>query len=97
MTPSLHVRETDKGVIFSVHVLPRSKKEGVAGLYGDAVKVRISAPPVGGAANKALIKLLARLLGIPKGNVEILRGETGRDKQVIVHGVRKEKILDLLK
>ncbi len=92
----LNVRETEDGVVFAVHVLPRSKKDGVAGFHGDAMKVKLSAPPVEGAANKALLKLFSRLLHVPKGDVEILRGETGRDKLVLVRGVGSREILRLL-
>ena len=63
---------------------PGAKKSEVSGVHGDALKVRIAAPPVEGKANAALIEFLAEAFGVPKRNVTITRGETGRRKTVRV-------------
>lgn len=66
---------------------PRAGKTEVAGVHGDRVKIRIAAPPVDGAANDELVSFLAKRLGVPRSRVEILSGETSRDKRVRIHGV----------
>lgn len=73
---------------FSVRVQPRASKDELAGERAGALLVRLTAPPLEGAANSALVRLLARALGVPPSAVEILRGESGRNKLVRVRGVR---------
>jgi uncharacterized protein (TIGR00251 family) len=68
-------------LILAVHVQPRSSRDEVAGLHGDRLKVRITAPPVDGKANEHLIGYLAGLFRVPRRNVRLLAGETGRDKR----------------
>jgi len=70
-----------------VHVRPRSARAGVAGLHGDALAVRVTAPPVDEAANLELIAVLGRLLGVRPGALSIARGVHGRDKTVRVAGL----------
>ena len=70
------------GVTFKVRVQPRSSKNQIVGLHGDALKVKIKAPPVDGAANKMCIEYLAGCLDVPKTCVEIRSGQSGRTKQV---------------
>jgi len=80
----LFVKETEYGVLFRIRVQPRASRTEAAGLHGDALKLRIAAPPVDGAANKACIRFLAKALKVPKSSVEIVSGGTGRDKTVLV-------------
>jgi uncharacterized protein (TIGR00251 family) len=74
----------------ALHVTPRSGRDCVSGLknqgepFGDEVCIRVTAPPDGGKANKAVVKVLAQALGVPKSSVTVLRGETSRHKQVEV-------------
>lgn len=75
------------GVRFAVHVQPRAKKPGIDGTHGDALRVRVQAPPVEGAANEAVIEVLARALGVPARAVRIAAGQTGRQKLVDVDGL----------
>lgn len=70
-----------------VHVVPRAKVTEVAGRYGDAIRLRLAAPPVDGAANAELVRFLARRLGVPRSAVTILRGAAGRRKTVAVVGM----------
>ena len=77
------VQETSEGVLFKVLVQPKSSRNEVVGLHDGALKVKLTAPPVGGAANKLCIKFLAKRLGTAKSNIDILTGETGRHKQLI--------------
>ncbi len=75
------------GVRFAVHVQPRAKKPGVDGTHGDALRVRVQAPPVEGAANDAVIAVIAAVLGVPARAVHIAAGQSSRQKLVDVDGV----------
>jgi uncharacterized protein (TIGR00251 family) len=73
-----------------VHVVPRAKVTQVAGRHGDAVRIRLAAPPVDGAANAELVRFLAERLGVPQSAVTIVRGATARRKTVAILGVTAE-------
>ena len=75
------------GVILRLHIQPGAKKTEIAGLHGEALKIRLAAPPVDGKANASLIEFLARQLGVSKSAVELVSGETSRAKRVHVSGV----------
>jgi hypothetical protein len=79
------------GVGFQVLLTPRSARDQLAGRMGDAVKIKIKAPPVDGRANEALVKFLAKTLGVPAGRVRILSGLTSRSKTVAVEGLTPEQ------
>jgi uncharacterized protein len=79
------VRKSPHGVTFKVFVQPRSSKNMISGLYKDAIKIKIVAPPVEGAANKMCIKYLAKCLEIPKSSLEIISGHTSRTKKILLH------------
>lgn len=74
-------------MILSVRVIPRSPRSRIDGRRGDALLVRLAAPPVDGAANEALIDLLSREFRVPKRQVSILSGATSRDKRVELDGL----------
>ncbi len=88
----VRVQEAGGRVRFSVHVQPRAARTEVSGLHGEALRVRLTAPPVEGAANAALVMLLARVLGVPKRSVRIVAGETSRLKVVEVDGVDADAV-----
>ena len=79
-------------VTLSVYIVPRSARDEVAGLHGDALRVRLSAPPVEGAANSALIAFVAEMLGVPARRVEILSGHGSRRKVLAVAGLSEEEV-----
>jgi hypothetical protein len=68
-------------------VVPGARAPGLAGRYGEGWKIRISAPPERGAANRAVLELLAGLLGVPSGAVGLVSGQGSRDKIVVVEGL----------
>ena len=74
-------------MIVAVRVIPRSPRSAIAGMRGDAILVRLTAPPVDGAANAALVDLLAKTFGVPRRAVTIVSGETSRDKRVAIEGL----------
>jgi len=83
----LRIREQDGAITFEVRVAPRASRNRVVGIQDGALKVALTAPPVDGAANEALKKLLAKALGVAKSDVEILRGDRARIKVLRVQGV----------
>ena len=89
------VTATHDGVRFSVRVQPRASANQVVGTYGAALKVRLTAPPVDGAANDVLLAFLAGKLGVSKRAVRIVSGESSRSKIVEVDGVTPERIIEL--
>lgn len=91
----LRVDERDGRVRFSVHVQPRASRSEVAGVHGDALKVRVSAPPVEGAANAAVVELLAKVFAVGPRDVMILAGESSRSKVVEIAGLTKAAVLDV--
>lgn len=93
----LDVREEKNGVSFRVRVQPRSSRNQVAGVMDGALKLRLTAPPVEGEANEACRTFLAELLGVPRSQVTIAAGHTGRNKIIRVEGVSAGKIAGALK
>lgn len=81
------ISATATGVRIAVQVQPRASRTEVAGLQGAALKVRVQAPPVEGAANAAVVALLAEALGVGRGAVALVSGGTGRRKVLTVTGV----------
>lgn len=77
-------RKTKEGWLISVHAQPGAKKSAVAGLHGDALKVRVAAPPVEGKANEALTAFVAKALGLPRRTVSIVKGDSSREKLLLV-------------
>lgn len=75
-----------------VYIQPRASKTEVAGLHGGAIKIRIAAPPVDNAANRALIEFVAQQLGVAKSCVHIVSGSTGRRKVLEVSGVTPDLV-----
>ncbi|RMH14127.1 MAG: YggU family protein [Gemmatimonadetes bacterium] len=81
------VRDTTSGVDITVRAQPRASRSEVVGPHGDALRVRLAAPPVDGAANKELVRLLARTLDVPRSAVDVVSGQSGRTKRVRVDGL----------
>jgi uncharacterized protein (TIGR00251 family) len=84
------------GVVLSLHIQPGAKKTEIAGLHGDALKIRLAAPPVDGKANEALLAFVAKQLGVAKSRVELVSGQTSRAKRVAVVGVDAAEITQKL-
>ncbi len=84
---SLAVTPHGGGVAFEVRVIPRATRPGIAGVRDGRLLVRVGAAPVEGQANEAVVKLLAKELGVPRGAVELLAGERSRTKRVAVGGL----------
>lgn len=90
MTPWL--RADGPNVILSLHVQPGAKKTEVVGLHGDALKIRLSAPPVDGKANEALVAFIAKKVGAGRTAVELVSGQTSRTKRVRIADALPETV-----
>lgn len=84
--PAAWRREEGIALILTLHVQPGAKRTAVDGTHGDALKVRLAAPPVEGKANAELLRFLADAFGVPLRSVSLLRGETSRQKAVRIDG-----------
>lgn len=82
--------------ILQLHVQPRAKRTEVAGWHGDAIKIRVAAPPADGAANEALLQFLAKRLGVGRGALSLTAGATSRRKRVSVTGLDLPAVLERL-
>ncbi len=85
------------GAVLEVRIQPRASKNGVVMQSDGSLKIRLTAPPVDGAANEALIKYLADILGVARSQVEIVSGQTSREKRIRIAGRDLDTALDLLK
>lgn len=92
----LKITEAGGGVAFAVRVVPRASRNEIVGVHGDALKVRLTAPPVEGRANEALIAFLAQWLGVRKSQVEIVAGATSRRKMIRVIGLLAQEVEERL-
>ena len=92
----LDINEDKDGFTLTVRVVPRSSRSEIVGEIEGAVKVRLSSPPVDGAANVELIRLISKTLGVSKSSVSIVSGETSKTKRLRVAGVSAQKLRDVL-
>lgn len=86
------VTESSKGISFSIKVHPRARKNAITGIIGDALKLALTAPPVEGRANRAVIEFFAELFEIPRSSVTITSGETSRNKKVRIAGLTRAAV-----
>ena len=91
MAGKRHIPEDDSRLIVTVRVTPRARRNALK-FEGETLRAWLTAPPVDGAANAALVALLAERLGIPKRALTLLRGETAREKVVAIEGVSVETL-----
>jgi uncharacterized protein (TIGR00251 family) len=78
------VRRTKEGLLLPVRLQPRASKTEICGCHGEWLKVRVCAPPLQGRANKECIELFADLLHVARGDLKVVAGEKGRDKQILI-------------
>lgn len=96
---TIKLSEKEGSIRFEVHAKPRAKKSAIVGPSGaaaEALVVALAAPPVDGAANEELVRFLADVLGVPRRNVTIVRGETSQKKLVAIRGLDMTTLLDRL-
>ena len=92
-------KKTNQDILteLKIHLIPRSSRNQLVSCTGDQLKIKITAPPVEGRANQALIAFLAKQLGIAKSRVELVGGETSKQKRILIHGLNLDEIHDRLK
>ena len=94
---SAYVSESGFGVVIKVQVQTRASRDEVVGSHGDSLKVRITAAPVAGAANKHLLKFLAKQLKIPQGQLSLKSGATSRAKSIAIEGMSADEVRQRLR
>jgi hypothetical protein len=92
----IHVREAADGISFALHVQPRASRNGITGIQDGAVRIRLTSPPVDGAANEQCINLLAVLLRVRRRDITIVSGETSRHKTVRVAGITADQLREMI-
>ena len=89
MTP---LAPTPLGTRLVIRIQPRASRNAIVGLHAQSVRIRLTAPPVDGAANEALVSFLAERLGVPAAAVDLVRGHASRNKVVEVTGLAPEEV-----
>ena len=84
--------DTPDGTVLTLRLIPRASKNAIQGEHGDALKIRLCAPPVDGAANAALIEFLSDTLSLPRARIRLLSGKTSRTKRVLLAGMKAGEI-----
>jgi hypothetical protein len=92
LTSTLLIRETKNGLSFDIHVNPHASRAEIAGIADGMLKVKVTAPPVEGAANEACIGLLSKKLGLKKSRMKISAGAKGRKKTIVVGDISKTEL-----
>jgi uncharacterized protein (TIGR00251 family) len=86
------IRPHPDGCILAVRAVPNAAHSALIGVAEDALRIRINAPPVDGKANRAIVEFLAEALSVRRRDVEVVRGATGRNKQILVRGLKPETV-----
>jgi uncharacterized protein (TIGR00251 family) len=94
--PAAEGDQAEASIVLRVHAQPGAGRTAVSGRYGDALKVRVAAPPEGGRANAAATAFLAALLGVKEGDVELVSGASSRSKRFRVRGVEVDDVRRIL-
>jgi len=92
----IKIREMEDGIVVSVKVQPNSSKNRVVGEYACQIKIAVTVAPEKGKANKAVIKLFAKWLGIKSSGIQIISGETSRDKELFIRNITEEDLNKLV-
>ncbi len=81
-----------EGAVLTLRIIPRAAKNAIQGEHGDALKIRLCAPPVEGAANTALVEFLSETFSLPRARVQLLSGATYRNKRILLSGLSASAI-----
>ena len=93
----MRIKPCDNGIRISAIIQPRASKNEVTGLYNDALKIRLTSPPVDGEANKACMQLFAKWLGISPSKISIIQGLSSKNKIIEVTDLTKKQFHEILK
>jgi uncharacterized protein (TIGR00251 family) len=92
-TEAYGIEATATGVLINIYVAPRASSNKVVGAHNRELKIALTAPPVEGAANKALVEFVAKTLDVPKGSVSLVSGQASRHKVLRVQGIEAQAVL----
>lgn len=93
----IELLETTNAVTFSIRAIPRASRSEIVGEHDGALKVKLASPPVDGAANAELIRLFAKKFGVSKSDIEIVSGETSKNKRIKINNLSKSKFDEVTK
>jgi uncharacterized protein len=93
----MQIKPCDNGIRFSAIIQPRSSKNEVTGVYNDALKIRLTSPPVDGEANKACMRFFAKWLGVSPSKVNIVQGLSSKNKTIEVVDLTEKQFHEILK
>ena len=93
----MRINSCEKRIRFSAIIQPRSSKNEVTGIYNNALKIRLTSPPVDGAANKACARFLSKWLEVSSSEINIVRGQSSKNKIIEVTGLSDKQFLEILK
>jgi len=91
------IKPSENGIRFSAIIQPRSSKNEVVGVYNNALKIRLTSPPVEGAANKACMRFIAKWMGVSPAKVKIVKGLSSKNKTIEVTGLTENQFQEILK
>ncbi len=94
--PPSYIKEAKDGILLLIHVQPRASRNKIVGPHGERLKIAVQSPPADGKANKALQKLLAKHLGLPKSRVILRSGHASREKTFLLRDISLRDILSRL-
>jgi uncharacterized protein (TIGR00251 family) len=92
----IDVRTVEGGIVVSVKVQPNASKDRVVGEHADQIKIAVTVAPEKGKANKAVIKVLSQWLGVKSSDIQIISGETSREKKVFIKNITAEDLYKLV-
>ncbi|MGI6225339.1 MAG: DUF167 domain-containing protein [Peptococcales bacterium] len=92
----IELKENDNGLLIKIKVQPRASKNEIKGVQGNAIKVRLTSPPVDGAANLACQNFFAQICDLPKSQVQIVAGLTSRNKTLLIEGLSKGTFMNII-
>lgn len=92
----INIREVEGGIVVSVKVHPNASKDRVVGEHADQIKIAVTVAPEKGKANKAVIKVLSQWLSVKSSDIQIISGETSRDKKVFIRNITPENLYKLI-
>ena len=93
----MRINTCQDGIRFSAIIQPRSSKNEVTGIYKDAIKIRLTSPPVDGAANKSCLRFFSKWLDVAPSEISITRGHSSKNKIIKVVGLLEKQFLETLK
>lgn len=94
---SLQIKKCSEGIRFSAYIQPRSSRNEISGLRDQALKIKLTSPPVDGEANKMVIKFLSKTLKLSPSRISIVAGTTSRNKTISIKGLDEDSLMTKLK